>query len=119
MEDFAWPGRAYSGVSGLQNTSRGLTVLVSCSMGVQRLLKMGVAIQATGKPRGSSLEQPELAGPPRNGSRFPVACWSFSGLWDSSRGLAVLGSSSMGGQHPLGAGAASQATGKPRRASLG
>ena len=71
--DFTWLGRTCSGVSGVWGSSRGLVVLGSCSTGVQHPLRAGVASQATEKPRGSSPGQLQLAGLPRNGSRFCTA----------------------------------------------
>ena len=71
--DFTWPGRACSGVSGLQSSSRGQAVLGSCSTGVQHHLRMGAASQATGKQRTSLPGKPELAGLPRDGDRLPMA----------------------------------------------
>ena len=71
--DFLWPGRACSGVSGLQSSSKGQAVLGRCSVGVQHLPRVGAASQATGRQRGTSLGQPELAGLPRDGGRFPAA----------------------------------------------
>ena len=53
---------------------------------------------------------------------FTWTCRACSGvfrLWGSCRGLAVLGSSSSGVQHPLGAGAAIWVTENPRGSSLG
>ena len=77
--DFPQPGRTFSGVSGPQNSSRGQAVLRSCSAGVQHLLRVGVASWASGRQGSTSPEQPELAGPPRDGGRCPMAGWSF--LW--------------------------------------
>ena len=53
---------------------------------------------------------------------FSWSCRDCSGvfrLWDSCRGLAVLGSCSSGVQHPLGAGAAIWVTENLRGSSLG
>jgi len=50
---------------------------------VQHPLRLGVASWATEKPRGSSPGQPELAGLPRNESRFLHGCAKLA--------LAVLG----------------------------
>ena len=47
------------------------------------------------------------------------ACSGVSRLWGSCRGLAVLGSCSSGGQHPLGTGAAVWVTENLRGSSLG
>ena len=49
--DFTRLGRACSGVTGLWGSSRGLVVLVSCSMGVQHPPRAGAASCAAENPR--------------------------------------------------------------------
>ena len=92
--DFTWLGRACSGVTGLWGSSRGLAVLVSCSMGVQHPPRVGAASWAAENPRDSSPGQQRLAGSHSNEGRFAQpgrASTIFSGLRVFSWGLVVLG----------------------------
>ena len=115
--NFTRPGRACSGVSGLLGSCRGLAVLgtapqdCSTSQGWEWLASpMG---DKGAFPQGSLNWQDH----PTMEADFPWharACSIISGLWDSSRGLSVLGSSSTGVQYLPRVGAASWATGRQR-----
>ena len=58
---------------GCGGSCSGLVVLDTCSTGVQHPPRVGAASRASENLRSSSPGQPELAGPPRNGSRFCTA----------------------------------------------
>ena len=103
--DFLRPGRFFPSASGLQSSSRGQVGLGSCSVGVQHLLRVGVAGGALrdkgALPQGSQNWQYCTA----MEAYFPClgrACSGVSGLQNSFSGLEVLGATPQGVAPPEG-----------------
>ena len=79
--DVQWANRTCSGVFWAMGPLKVFGGDGSCSMGVQHLPRVEAASRAAGRQRGTSLGQLELAGPPCNEGRHPVAqqnlLWCF------------------------------------------